>query len=323
MATYNGERFLRESIESVLNQSFKNFEFIIVDDGSIDTTREIVSSYKDDRIYYLKKENNSGIGDSLNIGISKARGAYIARMDDDDVCMPNRFEEQLKVLEKNNEIILCATNVKIEKGSINILKDEVHEDIKMRLLFGNAIVHPTVMIRKEVLLKHNYNPEKVPSEDYELWSRLIWEGEFFKIKEPLLFYRYRKLSETSQRRKEQLLINVSVSTFMFRKLGIKNMPDNEENIKILASHNYSISGKKLRGLIKWFEKLKQVNKTDGLFPTKKFNSVANANFEQFIISFFTNQKILKKIIPFFNLNFIYKMLVVKYYFKLKKLNSFK
>ena len=181
MATFNGEEYIQQAIKSVLDQTFKNFEFIIIDDGSTDMTSQIVKSFQDDRIYYLKKDCNSGIADSLNLGISVAKGSYIARMDDDDVCMTNRFEKQLKVLEKNNEIILCATNVKIEKGSINILKDEVHEDIKMRLLFGNAIVHPTVMIRKEVLLKHNYNPEKVPSEDYELWSRLIWEGKFFKI----------------------------------------------------------------------------------------------------------------------------------------------
>ena len=93
MATYNGERYISEAIESVLNQSYTNFEFIIVDDGSTDTTAQIIASFSDSRIIYLKKNTNSGIADSLNLGISKARGAYIARMDDDDVCMPNRFEE--------------------------------------------------------------------------------------------------------------------------------------------------------------------------------------------------------------------------------------
>ena len=314
MATFNGEEYIQEAIKSVLNQTFKDFEFIIVDDGSTDNTAQIINGFQDDRIYYLKKDYNSGIADSLNLGISKAKGKYIARMDDDDVCIPNRLKQQVDILEKREDVILCATNVKLDKGSINKLKEEEHDDIKMQLLFNNAIVHPTVMILKETLREHKYNSEKVPSEDYDLWSRLIWEGEFYKIKEALLFYRYRELSETSQRRKEQLLLNVGISKFMFDKLGIKNLPNNEENIRILASHDYSISGKEMRGLINWFESLKQANSNDELFSIEKFNNVANANLEQFLISFFSNQKLIKKVLPFFNLNFDNKILIMRYYF---------
>lgn len=315
MATYNGEQFLAEAIESVLDQTYRNFEFIIVDDGSTDNTAQIIKAFEDDRIKYVRKEKNSGIADSLNLGISIAKGKYIARIDDDDVCMSNRFEKQVAILEKREEVILCTSNVILNKDTINKLEEEVHEDIKMQLLFNNAIVHPTVMIRKEVLLKHKYNPKKVPSEDYDLWSRLIWEGEFYKIREPLIFYRYHKLSETSQRRKEQLLLNVNISKFMFHKLGIKNLPDNEEHIRILASHDYSISGKKLPNLINWFRKLKQANANDKLFEIEKFNNVANANLERFIISFFINQKLRKKIMPFIYLTLTQKILIIKYYFK--------
>lgn len=314
MATYNGEQFLAEAIESVLDQTYSNFEFIIVDDGSTDGTSKIITDFEDDRIIYMRKEKNSGIAYSLNLGISNAKGKYIARMDDDDVCFSNRFAEQVAILEKHDDIILCATNVILDKDPINILKEEEHEAIKMQLLFANAIVHPTVMIRKSILLHDTYNPNMVPSEDYDLWSRLIWQGKFYIIKEPLLFYRYRELSETSTRRKEQLQLNVSISKYMFENIGFIDLPGHNENIRILASHDYSISGKRLRNLIKWFEKLKQTNVNDELFVVEKFNNVANANLERFIISFFTNQKIAKKITPFFSLNFTYKKRVIKYYF---------
>ena len=314
MATYNGELFIDEAIQSVLDQSYENFEFIIVDDGSTDRTAHHIASFNDDRILYFKKENNTGIADSLNIGISKAKGKYIARMDDDDVCMPNRFKEQIAVLEENSNIMLCASNVLLINADKHNHEHENHEDLKMKLLFNNAIVHPTVMLRKDVLLKHLYRKEKVPSEDYDLWSRLIWEGEFYKIIEPLLFYRYRKLSETSRRRKEQLILNVEISKYMFDKIGFTQLDNNEENIRVFASRDYSISGKDLKGLINWFKSLKQTNINQGIFQIEKFNNLSDANLERFLIAYFTNRKLVKKIVPFFNLNRTNKKLILNYYF---------
>ena len=313
MATYNGEQFIKEAIASVLEQTLKDFEFIIVDDGSTDTTAQIINTFEDNRIQYLKKEKNSGIADSLNLGISRAKGNYIARMDDDDVCMPNRFKEQLKILEKNSGIILCGTGVNLIDGKTK-MNPEHSKDIKMQMLFSNAITHPTVMIRKEALIGYKYKPNKVPSEDYDLWSRLIWKGEFYNIQTPLLFYRYLKTSETSTRRQDQLQLNVSISKFMFEKAGFIDLPNSNENIRIFASRDYSISGKQLRGLIKWFEDLKTFKANNNKFPSEKFNILVNVNLEQFLISFFTNQRIINKIKPFFNLNFYNKKLILNYYF---------
>jgi len=313
MATYNGERFIKEAIQSVLDQTFSDFEFIIIDDGSTDSTEKKIHDFNDDRIVYIKKDINSGIADSLNLGISMAKGKYIARIDDDDVCLPNRLKEQVNFLDKHDDIILCATQVKSDQNDNIEQKPESHEDIKMQLLFGNAIVHPTVMIRKSILLKHNYNPDKVPSEDYDLWSRLICEGKFFKIEKPLLYYRYHKTSETSKRRKEQLLLNVGIAEFMFNKSGFKGIKNDDESIKALASHNYTISWKQLAQLIKWFDSLKRNNETEKIFHKEKFNELANTSLETFIIKFFANNSILKKIISFFYLNIDYKKIMLRYY----------
>lgn len=314
MATFNGERFIREAIESVVNQTFESFEFIIVDDGSTDNTATLVKGIEDTRIKYIKKDYNSGISDSLNLGISKAKGKYIARMDDDDVCMPNRFEEQVAILEHNDNIVLCGTSAMLNNPSRIKVGHKNHEAIKIEMLFRNPIIHPTVMMRKEALLKHMYNIKKVPSEDYDLWSRLLCEGEFFNIEKPLLFYRYHNTSETSTRRKEQLQLNIGIAKFIFKNIGLTDLPNHDENISIFASHDYSISGQELRGLIKWFEKLKQINTNVHLFSIDRFNSIANANLEKFLISFFTNQIIIKKIIPFLYLNLASKKLIMNYYF---------
>lgn len=314
MATYNGERFIAEAIQSVLDQTFTDFEFIIVDDGSIDTTASIIASFNDPRILYLIKETNTGIADSLNLGINQAKGQYIARMDDDDVCMPERFEHQVKFLELNSDIIVCATPVKYDKYLPRELKAETHEYLKMAMLFSNPIVHPSVMIRKHVLSHYKYNPLKVPSEDYDLWSRLIWEGQFYKLKEPLLFYRSRKESETSKRRKEQLLLNVSIAEYMFDRTGFKKWLKPNEHLKILASHDYSISGRQLRRLIKWQKQLKTVNKDVGIFSNDTFKDIIDINLNNYLISFFINHKFRHKLIPFLHLNLFYKWFILNYYF---------
>lgn len=313
MATYNGEKFIEEAIQSVLDQTFKDFEFIIVDDGSIDATATIISSFKDDRIVYFKKDNNTGIADSLNIGIAKAKGIYIARMDDDDVCMLERFEKQLEVFEINKNIILCGTNV-LDKNSRTLKAPEQHIDILMKLIFVNPIYHPTVLIKRDLLLTHKYNPKKVPAEDHDLWSRLIFEGQFYQLQEPLLYCRRHETSVTANRRIEQLQHNISISKFVYDKIGFNHLKNHDENIEIFASHDYSITGRQLKNLTNWFQELKLENERIGKFSVQKFNDLVNVNLEWFIISFFTNNKLMKKVFPFLYLNFAIKMSILRYYF---------
>lgn len=318
MATYNGEAFIKEAIQSVLDQTYTDFEFLIVDDGSTDTTASIVSSFKDERIIYIKKRANTGIANSLNLGIVKAKGQYIARMDDDDVCMPERFEKQLEILEHQNNIVVCGTTVLLKDRAARVYPEH-YENIKMALLFSNPITHPTVMMRKDVLLNFPYNSNMVPSEDYDLWSRLIEKGEFYIIQSPLLLYRQHLLSETSVRRREQLQLNVNIAIRLFNTFGFHHIENHDTYVRIFVSRDYSISGKELCGLQKWFGDLKQLNAQQKKFNLTKFNVIADTNLQSYLISYFMNQKHIKKIIPFLKLDSNYKIFIIRYY--LNKISS--
>ncbi len=314
MATYNGERFIREAIDSILNQTFSDFEFIIVDDGSTDDTAQIIQSYSDERIIYIKKELNSGIADSLNIGLVESKGVYIARMDDDDVSISTRFIEQLKIFQHNEEVIFCGSNVS-DNNSKPLRTPEVHDDIFLELLFRNPVFHPTVMMKKKILIDNPYKIDTVPSEDYDLWSRLIFKGKFYQIQKPLLYCRVHQTSVTVTRRHEQLQQNIHIAKFMFEKLGFNNLKNHEENLRIFASKDYNISGKMLKNLIFWFKELKVINQSKLVFPIEEFNKVCDEQLERFLVSYFTNQKLYKKVIPYFYLNSNFKLLILKYYLK--------
>jgi glycosyltransferase involved in cell wall biosynthesis len=202
MPVYNGEKYLREAMESILRQTLADFEFIIINDGSTDDTEAIIKSYDDKRIVYIKNEGNLGLSKSFNIGIRAARGAYIARTDADDVSLPERFEKQLGFME-------AQPNVSIV-GSSAILMDEEsrrrkthwmpgrHAEIKWKSLFSIPLIHPTVFARAEILKENPYDENLSNSEDYELWSRLMFERNvvFANITEPLLLYRVAATSFT-------------------------------------------------------------------------------------------------------------------------------
>ncbi|MEK7148022.1 MAG: glycosyltransferase [Patescibacteria group bacterium] len=195
MPVLNGEKYLAQAIESILNQTVTDFEFIIINDGSTDNTEKIIKSFNDPRIVYLDNGKNLGLATSFNIGIDAARGKYIARMDADDVSMPERFSRQLSFLERKPHIGIVGSSIIIinEKGDRVTLhkKPTNHNEIKFSSLFSTPMYHPTVMGRAEVFKSYHYQETFSNSEDYELWSRLLFETniKFNNIPEPLLKYR--------------------------------------------------------------------------------------------------------------------------------------
>ncbi|GIN85260.1 glycosyl transferase [Heyndrickxia sporothermodurans] len=188
MSVYNGELFIRETIESVLNQSYRNFEFIIIDDGSEDSTLEIIKSYTDPRIRLFSNGKNLGIPSSLNFGIDMSQGEYIVKIDSDDIQHVDRFKEQLLFMKNNPEIVLCKTlvdyfpnNREIEitqrykniKNTIEKYKNitKTTEDISSRLKWYCCISHSSMMIKTEVLKQYKYRDLPV-FEDYDLFYRM-------------------------------------------------------------------------------------------------------------------------------------------------------
>lgn len=195
MPAYNTEKYIGESIESILRQTYQNFEFIIINDGSIDSTEKIIESYNDPRIVYLKNNTNKGLSYSFNFGISKAQGYYIARMDSDDIALETRLETQVKYLDKNTKLDIVGSSAILinENGErIGVInKPKEHVLIKWQSLFSTPLVHPTVMGKAAIFKNNPYNESLVNSEDYELWSRLFFSSrtKFGNIRKPLLKYR--------------------------------------------------------------------------------------------------------------------------------------
>ena len=194
MSVYNSATFLTEAIESVLQQTFSDFEFIIINDGSSDKSDDIISSFKDKRIVSVSNDGNKGLIYSLNRGISIAKGQYIARMDADDVCDKTRFQKQILEFEKDDKLVICGSLIKtFGKGNEEFISHmpTTYAQIISSIFFTCPFAHPSVMIKKEALLKLDviYREDYKHSEDYDLWSRLVFLGNCKNIPEYLLNYR--------------------------------------------------------------------------------------------------------------------------------------
>ena len=199
MSVYNGERYLREAIDSILNQTFTDFEFIIINDGSTERTRPILESYSDHRIRLFHQEN-MGLTKSLNKGISLAKGEYIARQDADDINLADRLETQLKYFDADPSLTLCASRFRIidENGHlIGRIRPTVSDKLlgwhvlSWHLLFGNQICHASVMIKKEALIElGGYAACTKRAQDYELWTRMSLRYKMIIIQDVLMHWRY-------------------------------------------------------------------------------------------------------------------------------------
>ena len=223
MTAYNTEKYIKEAIESILNQTFKDFEFIIVDDGSTDNTRLIIEEYakKDRRIKILYNKKNLGIVKSLNKAIAIAKGKYIARMDSDDVSKLNRLEKQFVFMESNPKVGVCGTNFILinEKGKIIGWKSfpETNEKCKKAFFFCNPFAHNTVMLRKECFdIFGYYNNDFLYAEDLELWMRFGQKYKLHNLQKYLVYYRVHAINSIFKNQKQMIK-----ATLKARKIALK------------------------------------------------------------------------------------------------------
>jgi len=193
MSVYNGEKYLRESVESILNQTFTSFEFIIVNDGSTDSSLDIIRSYDDDRIRLIDNEQNIGLTKSLNKALRFAGGEYIARQDADDVSLPNRLERQVNYLEKHPEVAVLGTSVYLidEDGKTTTKVVALAGPTLKDLHKGNQFTHGSVMFKKDIVAElGGYNESLRYVQDYELWLRLAKKHHIGNLREPLYKLRF-------------------------------------------------------------------------------------------------------------------------------------
>ena len=193
MPAYNAEKYIKEAIESILSQTFGDFEFIIINDCSKDATEEIILSYTDPRVVYIKNDENLRVARTLNKGLEIAQGEYIARMDADDISLPDRFEKQVKYLDTHPEVAVLGTNVEVfdEDGPICTGWSSTDPaQMKVDLFFSCGLAHPSVMMRKNVIRElGGYDAQYEGLEDYQLWCRVAEKYGVTTL--PELLFRYR------------------------------------------------------------------------------------------------------------------------------------
>lgn len=215
LPTYNGAVYLNESIDSLLNQTFTDFDLYVYDDFSTDNTREVVSSYDNPRIFYNKNNENLGIAKTLNKGLEELLPLYeyIARMDADDWSYPERFQKQMDYLEQNQDVIMCGTQgywlSDINQNPITGWKyPKSDEYIKCYLLFAATFGHSSVIFRSQSILKHNlrYDETITTCEDWELWIRISKVGKMTNL--PNFLMKYRVLENSNHRCSHKIKIHM-------------------------------------------------------------------------------------------------------------------
>jgi glycosyltransferase involved in cell wall biosynthesis len=195
LPVYNGQDYLAQAIDSVLSQSFRDLELIIIDDGSTDGSGAIIESADDPRIWSFR-QSNRGLAATLNRAIALARGEYIARQDQDDISLPSRLAKQIGFLDANPDVGMLGTSAEIWVGNVRSDRHLRHPAdnaaLKFGLLFDNHFVHSSVMIRRDVLEAvggYSEDPARQPPEDYELWSRVMKRYRLANLPDVLLAYR--------------------------------------------------------------------------------------------------------------------------------------
>lgn len=226
MSVYNGEKYLEQAIDSVLQQSYKNFEFIIINDGSKDRSEAIIQSYSDKRIIYLYNKSNIGLAASLNKGIAAAKGYYIARMDCDDICDKQRLEKQFCYLKEHPDVAVLGTAASFidEDGEFICQYFPEKSDYELRKVFpGSPFIHPSVMFQRQICQLVGGYPEcmRWGGEDPVLFARMAKHGNLCNLSQPLIDYR---LVSTSMSRKPKRFRRL-MTDLIQAKISKQQIPD--------------------------------------------------------------------------------------------------
>jgi len=265
MPVYNGADFVVESIQSILNQTFSNFEIIVVDDGSTDHTLEVLTSIEDERLQVLRNESNLGITQTRNRAMSHARGKYIAVLDSDDLAKPNRLEMQLEFLKTHGDYALVASWAEyIQKDGTRMpgmplwMMHLPEECTPSMLLFQNFICHSSVMLRAS-MLSHPVYRNLEPSEDYDLWVRLAARYKMTVLPQSLVMYRIhnQNVSKTLGARQQETSMRIVLE--QLQRFGVD---PTEEELKLHHRMFWEASLPNLDILFdirEWLDKISRTN----------------------------------------------------------------
>jgi glycosyltransferase involved in cell wall biosynthesis len=277
MAVYNGAAHLAQAIESVLHQTFADFELIIINDGSTDESSEILAEFaqQDNRIRIVNQEN-AGLTISLNRAWELANTEFIARMDADDICLPQRFAQQMAFLETQPTIAACGTWVQTinEQGRAGAVWQypTAPHDVHFELLFRNVIAHPTIMLRKNVFdaAGLRYDPAYQRAQDYDLWLRATDTLQLANMPEVLLQYRVSHAQISQQHQSAQQSASAQIYIRRLQQIGLSPSPDELTLHQHLFTGNLPKDQDFLQLIGAWLAKIEQANRQTRLYPPSDF-----------------------------------------------------
>jgi len=306
MPTYNTPVvILREAVESILWQTFKDFEFIIIDDGSTNDSVDYLNSLEDKRIRLIRNPENIGITKSLNIGFRAAQGKYIARMDSDDISLPTRFEKQYAFMERHPDVIVCGSTCKnfgADSRSARVKKTNIDMEMyRISSLFRfPGPIHPTAFFNHALLLKYGlkYDETLAYAQDYGLWVEIGKVGRVCILKDVLLLRRLHENQISGKLRKEQAQCGIMTQGKQLRKL-LGNVTAEEADRHFWFSSGYS-DVPICPEMTEWYRRLMEANDRTGIYDRKKFKDyIDNTIIKQAVIRSFTPEMPMKKRVGLF------------------------
>ncbi len=275
MSVHDGEPYLRDAVASVLCQTMRDFEFLILDDGSSDASASIIESFGDPRIRLVRNPANLGLAASLNRGLDLARGAYVARMDSDDISLPGRLAAQAAFLDASPRVSVCGSWVEIigqRAGHVWRYPTDPDE-IRCRLLFEPPLAHPSVMMRKAHLDEAGlrYDPAFRRAQDYDLWVRAVPRLVLTNLPEVLFLYRIHPGQAGESHFEEQQEFAGRARVAEIGKLGIRPMPGEFRVHQALSTGKISTDRDFVECAGAWLARIQAANDAHGLYPEPGFS----------------------------------------------------
>lgn len=285
MPVYNTEKYVREAIESILNQTFTDFELLIINDGSTDNSLSAIRSFTDSRIRVINLEENRGNRVAANIGLREAKGKYVVRMDSDDIAVPDRIEAQVKFMEEHPEIGLSGGHLQLFGNSSDIWHFPIDRNIiNNSLIFGPGVSQPVSILRTKVYRENNvYYKEQGESyaEDLEFFLRLKKVTEFGNIDKILIYYRRHEENITIKLKSKSAELHTNAFQQIFKELGIDlTAREIKLHLQLMGQLPPGTSLQNIREVGSWKKLLIRKNSIKRLYNKSSFKKIVNQKWNR-------------------------------------------
>ena len=293
---FNREKYIKEAINSILEQTIQDFEIIVVDDASTDCTLQQVEQIGDKRINILKNEEHLGVSLSRNRGLQIARGEYVAYMDSDDISHPSRFEKQINYLKANPDVQACGCWLQCFGKSSHIIKHkETHEEIQAQLLLKNSMSLGATTIEKAAFDQILFDKNKLHVEDYEYWVQAAWNCRLANLQEVLYYYRTHEEQVSSLFLEVQREQDISIKLDLFKKIDKELVEKNSTKITEVIFSQHPLDSERCQFFFDFLSLMKERNKQSKAFDQKQLEKNIDVLKNKFVFDiYFTNSRELNQ-----------------------------